>query len=363
MTAEPLRLSVADFEAEARGRLDPAHYDFFAGGAGAESTVRANEAGFARLNLLPRILRGNDKRDLTVSLLGRRLSMPIVVSPTAFHRLAHPGGEVATARAVAAAETLLIVAMAATTTLEAIAEAARDGAPDGDPALWFQLYLQPDLAFTESLVHRAEEAGYRALVVTVDSPVFGLRERDHRNGFRDLPAGMRCENMVERNHGGSPRDIVMAAELSWEQLGWLRAVTRLPILLKGVLHPADAQLAVEHGVDGLLVSNHGGRQLDGVPASIDALPAVVAAVAGRIPVLLDGGVRRGIDVVRALARGADAVGIGRPVLWGLAADGSDGVRAVLELLRADFDRALALCGGSSPADLDVGVLFPAGGAG
>lgn len=354
------RLNVADFEAQARERLDPVHYDFFAGAAGAESTRQDNEDAFARLRLLPRVLRGNDKRDLTVNLFGRGLSMPVVVSPTAFHRLAHPGGEAATARAVAAAGTVMIVAMAATTTLEAIAEAAREAAPDGDPTLWLQLYLQPDLRFTRALVDRAQAAGYHGLVVTVDSPVFGFRERDHRNGFHDLPAGLRCENLIgAQDPLGAPRPIVMPAEATWEQIDWLRGVTRLPILLKGVLHPQDARLALRHGVDGLLVSNHGGRQLDGVPATIDALPAVVEAVAGRIPVLLDGGVRRGIDVIRALALGARAVGIGRPVLWGLAVGGSEGVREVLDLLRDDFDRALALCGASSVQEVGTDLLHPA----
>ena len=352
-----MRLTIEDFETEAKDRLDPVHFDFFAGAAGAESTRQANEEAFARLRLLPRVLRANDQRDLGVNLFGRPLSMPVTVAPTAFHRLAHPDGELATARAVAAAGTLMIVAMAATTTLEEIAEQARKQAPDGDPALWFQLYLQPDLAFTESLVRRAESAGYQALVVTVDSPVFGRRERDHRNGFRDLPSGLRCENLV--GPGSGVRDIVMDAGLTWERIDWLRAVTRLPILLKGALHPQDARLAVRHGVDGLLVSNHGGRQLDGVAATIEALPAVVSAVAGRIPVLLDGGVRRGTDVVRALALGAVAVAVGRPVLWGLAVDGAAGVGEVLEWFRDDVDRALALCGARNPRDLDAELLFPA----
>jgi 4-hydroxymandelate oxidase len=352
-----MRLTIEDFEAEARARLDPVHYDFFAGAAGPESIRQANEEAFGRLRLLPRVLRGNDRRDLRVSLFGRPISMPVAVAPTAFHRLAHPDGELATARAVASAGTLLIAAMAATTTLEEIADEARKHAPDGDPTLWFQLYLQPDLAFTEALIRRAEAAGYQALVVTVDSPVFGRRERDHRNGFRDLPAGLRCENLV--GPGSGVRDIVMDAGLTWERIDWLRTRTGLPILLKGTLHPEDARLAVRHGVDGLLVSNHGGRQLDGVAATIEALPAVVDAVAGRIPVLLDGGVRRGTDVVRALALGAVAVAVGRPVLWGLAVDGAAGVGEVLELFRDDVDRALALCGATSPRDLDAELLWPA----
>lgn len=343
--------TVAAYEALARTRLDPVHYDFFAGGAGDEVTLRANAAAFARRSLLPRVLRGAEPRSLAVDLLGDTASMPVVVSPTAFHKLATADGERATARAVAAAGTVFIVSMAATVAVEDVTAAAREVAPD--PALWFQLYLQPDPDVTVALVRRAEDAGVRALVVTVDSAVLGRRERDDRNAFHDLPAGMRVENLrgLLGDEPGHVRQIGMSAEFSWEHIAWLRRITHLPVLLKGVLHPADARLAVEAGVAGLLVSNHGGRQLDTVPATVDALPAVVEAVGGRVPVILDGGVRRGTDAAKAIALGATAVGVGRPVLWGLAADGERGARAVLDLLRAEFDHALALLGAASPADL------------
>jgi 4-hydroxymandelate oxidase len=353
-----MRLSMADYEAEALAALDPVFADFFIGGAQTESTTRANLEAFERVRLLPRILRGNAERDLSVEVFGRPLSLPVMVSPTGFHKLAHPEGEAAMARGVAEAGTVLMLALASTMTLEDVAKAAREAAPD--PTLWFQIYLQPDQDFTASLIRRAESAGYHALVITCDSPVFGLRERDHRNGFRDLPPGLACENMREAaDHPGRPRSITMSGEFTWDTVGWLRERTRLPIVLKGLLNPEDARLAVRHGADAVMVSNHGGRQLDGLPATLDALPAVAAAVAGRIPVILDGGVRRGTDIVRALALGATAVSIGRPPLWGLALDGADGVRAVLDLLREDFDRAMALCGGRSAADLDVGILHPA----
>ncbi|MCP2163532.1 alpha-hydroxy acid oxidase [Goodfellowiella coeruleoviolacea] len=342
-------LTLAEFEAVARERLDPVHYDFFAGGAGDETTLRANRAGFARLALLPRVLRGNGTRTTATTLFGRDTELPVVISPTAFHRLAHPDGELATARAAAGAGVVLVVSMAATTPVEQIAAAARAAAPERAPTLWFQLYVQPDLEFTEHLVRRAESAGCTALVVTVDSPVFGRRERDHRNGFHDLPAGLCCENL--REPGGAVRRIEMSAELSWAHIDWLRQRTALPIVLKGVLHPEDALLAVEHGVDGLLVSNHGGRQLDTAPATVELLPEIAAAVAGRLPLLVDGGVRRGTDVVKALALGASAVGVGRPVLWGLAAAGERGVREVLALLREEVDHTLALCGAASPREL------------
>ncbi|MFD9896112.1 alpha-hydroxy acid oxidase [Amycolatopsis sp. NPDC059027] len=345
--------AIADFEETARQKLDPAHYDFFAGAAGDELTAKSNEDSFARINLLPRVLRGSDKRDLAVALLGSTASMPILVSPTAFHRLAHPEGEAATAKAAAAAGTIMIVSMASTMAVEDVVAAAREVAPD--PALWFQLYLQPDLAFSEAIVRRAERAGVKALVVTVDSPVMGKRERDVRHGFHDLPPGMVAENM---RHGdtGSVCPIGMSAEFSWEHIDWLSQLTALPILIKGVLHPEDARLAVRHGVAGLVVSNHGGRQLDTVPATIDALPEIAAAVAGVVPLILDGGVRRGTDVVKALALGASAVGIGRPVLWGLAAEGRDGVTRVLEQLREEFDHTLALCGATSPRDLTADLV-------
>ncbi|MEU5264930.1 alpha-hydroxy acid oxidase [Amycolatopsis sp. NPDC021455] len=347
--------TVAEFEAAARQRLDPAHYDYFAGGAQDEITLRENETAFQRLRLLPRVLRGSDKRDLSIELLGTPSSMPILIAPTAFHRLAHTDGELATARAAARAGTIMVVSMAATTAVEDIAAAAREVAPD--PSLWFQLYLQPDLEFTEAIVRRAENAGVKAFVVTVDSPVLGRRERDDRHDFHDLPPGLAVENLRnlgENRSGGNAshvREIVMSAGLNWDHIAWLRSKTKLPVLIKGLLHAEDARLAVHHDVAGIVVSNHGGRQLDTVPATIDVLPEIAAAVGGALPVLLDGGIRRGTDVVKALALGADAVGIGRPVVWGLATGGREGVSEVLELLRADFDQALALCGGRYPGDL------------
>ncbi|MEU7981496.1 MULTISPECIES: alpha-hydroxy acid oxidase [Micromonospora] len=344
--ADEVGLNLADVAAAARRRLDPVHWDFFAGGAGDERTLRANEAAFGRRWLRPRVLRGAGERDLRISLFGSALSMPVLVAPTAFHRLAHPEGEVATARAAAEAGTVMVVSMAATRPVEQIAAA-------GGP-LWFQLYPHTDLEFTTTVVRRAVAAGCRALVVTVDSPVFGRRERDLRHGFVDLPSGMVCENMRDAN--GRVRDIEMNARVGWELVAVLRRLTTVPILLKGVLHPEDARLAVEHGVDGVLVSNHGGRQLDGVTATLDALPAVVAAVDGRLPVLVDGGLRRGTDVLVALALGATAVLVGRPVLWGLAVAGAAGVRHVLDLLRADLDRALALVGVARPGDLSADLV-------
>jgi 4-hydroxymandelate oxidase len=338
--------SLSETAAEAEAALEPAHWDFFAGGAGEERTLRDNEAAFDRHRIVPRVLRGTGERDLRTTLLGTELSLPVVLGPTAFHRLAHPSGEAGTAEAAAAAGTVMVVSMAATQPIEQIAESGA--------ILWFQLYPQPDAEFQAHVLRRAERAGVRALVVTVDSPVFGRRERDRRNGFTDLPPGLACENM--RDATGARRDIAMDAELSWDTIDRLRDQTALPIVLKGVLHPADARLAVDHGVAALLVSNHGGRQLDGAIASVDALPAIAAAVEGRVPVLLDGGVRRGTDILVALALGAAAVAIGRPVVWGLAVGGPAGVREVLERLRSELDHVLALAGAKRPADLTPDVL-------
>jgi 4-hydroxymandelate oxidase len=221
--------------------------------------------------------------------------------------------------------------------------------------LWFQLYIQPDLAFTESLVRRAEAAGCRALVVTVDSPALGRNERGDRNDFHDLPAGILCANM---RGDGNVRQVVLSPEISWWHLDWLREITALPILLKGVLHADDARIAVERGADGLIVSNHGGRQLDTTPATLDRLPVIADAVAGRVPVLLDGGVRRGTDVAKAMALGAQAVAIGRPVVWGLAVAGEAGVVRVLELLRTELVNALTILGVAAPAELTRDQVEP-----
>jgi 4-hydroxymandelate oxidase len=333
-------LSLRELEPLARRYLDPAVYDFFAGGADDEVTLRANESAFGRLTLRPRVLRGLPAPDLRTRLLGSDLELPVYVAPTAFQGLAHPDGEVATARAAAASGALMMVAMASTVAVEELADKPA-------PVRWFQLTIQPDLGFTQHLVQRAERAGCTALVVAVDVPVPGRRERDLRNGFAP---DLRCENLRDPS-SGEIRRVEYTAQLGWEHLEWLRRATALPIVLKGVTHPEDARLAVGLGVDALVVSNHGGRQLDTMPAAIELLPDVAEAVGGAVPVLLDGGVRRGTDVLKALALGATAVGLGRPVLWGLAAAGEQGVTRVLELIRDELSDALTLCGHASVTDL------------
>jgi 4-hydroxymandelate oxidase len=347
-------LSVSDFEAEARRRLDPAVFDYIAGGAEDEITVRENEAAFARIGLVPRVLRGGDgKPQIDISLLDCSASLPVVIAPTAFHRLVHRDGEGATARAAAMARTIYIASMAATTAIEEIVSSARSEATDSGAAadVWFQLNPQPDLGFTESLVRRAEAAACRAIVVTVDSPVFGHRRRDHRNGFVELPDGLCCENMRDGTSRAPPRPIVFWPELSWSHVAWLRGVTKLPIVLKGIAHPDDARLAIEHDIGAIIVSNHGGRQLDSVLATIELLPPIAEAVGKRIPIIVDGGIRHGTDIVKAISFGASAVAVGRPVLWGLATAGAEGVSQVLELLRTELTRALILCGCHSLGDV------------
>jgi 4-hydroxymandelate oxidase len=284
--------------------------------------------------------------------------MPVLIAPTAFHRLAHPDGERATARAAAAAGIVMIVSMASTVAIGEVAAAAREFAVD--PHLWFQVYIQSDLGFTEAVIRRAEAAGCKALVVTVDSPVLGRRERDLRNAFFDLPPEMCCENLRDDGGGGpgTARPIEMFDGLSWDHIDWLRATTALPIVLKGILDPRDAAIAVDHDVDALIVSNHGGRQLDTVPATIDQLPLIADAIGGRLPLLVDGGIRRGTDIAKALALGATAVAIGRPAIWGLTVGGAAGVTEVLETLRAELTETLALCGCHSIREVSRDLVRP-----
>ncbi|MGQ4491230.1 alpha-hydroxy acid oxidase [Streptomyces sp. SAS_281] len=354
-------MTLRELRERARKVLDPVVYDYVAGGAGEERALAENERAFDRYALLPRVLSGGEGRDTGVDLPGAPQASPVFVAPTAFHRLAHRAGERATARATAAEGAVLVTGTAATVAVSDVVAAAREAAPD--PAVWFQLYLHPRAEVTGALVRRAEDAGCTALVVTVDSPVFGRHTRDLRNGFTDLPPGYAAENMrgLPGAGPGALTAIPMSAALRWPEFAEAVRGTSLPVLVKGVLHPDDARLAVEHGAAGVVVSNHGGRQCDAVPAAVDCLPAVVAAVAGRVPVLLDGGVRRGSDVAVALALGARAVGVGRPVVWGLAADGEAGVRRVLATLRDEYDHTLALCGGRRNTDLRPGMVVRKGG--
>lgn len=341
--AEPV--GVADFERLAAETMDPGAHGYFAGGAGDESTLRDNVAAFARWRLRPRMLTDVGAVTTSTTVLGAEVSMPLLVAPVAFQRMAHPDGEPAMARAAAAAGTVMCLSTLATASPEEVAAAAPGG------ARWFQLYCFRDPGATQALIDQATGAGYRALVVTVDAPYPGRRERDLRSGFQ-IPAEIGVPSVAAAGPqaGASVMELMALIDpaLSWRDVERLADASELPLIVKGVLTAEDARLATEHGAAAVIVSNHGGRQLDGVAATIDALPEVVDAVEGRVEVLVDGGVRRGIDVVKALALGARAVLTGRAVLWGLAVAGEDGARRVLELLREEIALALQLSGSSSP---------------
>jgi 4-hydroxymandelate oxidase len=354
-------LNLHEAEARARELLPAQTYDYFAGGAGDEVTLGANRRAFETLALRYRVLVDVSRRDLTTTLLGTRVEAPIVVAPMAFQRLAHPDGELATARAAVGLGLIMTASTFATASLEEIRAAA------GGP-LWFQLYVNQDRELTCDLVERAAAAGYQALVLTVDVPEIGRRERDERNGFRVPPelraanfAGARSAALVA-SRGGEGSGLAAFIRtmrdpaFTWNDLEWLRSRSSLPLVLKGVVRPDDARRAVDLGAAGIVVSNHGGRQLDTAIPSLRALPAIVESVGDRTLVMLDGGIRRGTDIVKALALGARAVMVGRPVLWGLAVDGEAGARRVLELLRAELDLAMALAGAPTLADLTPDLL-------
>ncbi|HYH60641.1 MAG TPA: alpha-hydroxy acid oxidase [Solirubrobacterales bacterium] len=345
MTDNPV--NVADYERLASELIEPGALGYFAGGAGDERTLRRNVEAYGEWELLPRVLVDVSAVDSSIELFGSELSMPLAQAPVAFQRLVHPDGEEAMARAAGAAGTAMCLSTIATATPASVAAAAPD------TAKWFQLYVFSDRAVTEALLAEAVESGYEAIFLTVDAPFAGRRERDLRVGFTvdvDAPS---VTAAIGSDRPVSVQEVfgLVDASLEWDGLASLVAGCDLPVVLKGLMHPDDAERAIEAGVAGLVVSNHGGRQLDGVPATIDALPAVADAVDGRVPVLVDGGIRRGTDVLVALALGADAVLAGRPALWGLAVGGEQGARDVLETLKAEIRLALALLGCRTPADV------------
>jgi 4-hydroxymandelate oxidase len=331
----PEPVNVWDYEQLAEEALDANAHAYFAGGSGDEVTLRENVAAFERRKLRPRVLVDVRSVSTATTVLGAEVALPILVAPLALQRMAHPEGELATARAAAAAGTVMCLSTASTFRPAEVAAAAPDG------ARWFQVYVFGDRSLTEELIAEAAGNGFSALVLTVDVPYLGRRERDIRIDFK-IPEGI----VPAGDIFGEGFD----ASLSWRDLEWL-AGYGLPVVVKGILTAEDARLACEHGAAGMVVSNHGGRQLDGVSASLDALEEVVDAVDGRAEVFLDGGVRRGTDALKALALGARAVLIGRAMLWGLAARGEEGVADVLRLLRDEVELGLALLGCSSPADV------------
>lgn len=351
--------AVVDYEPFARERMTPQAWAYLAGGAADELTLADNLAAFQRVRLLNRVLEDLKGGHTRLQLCGLDLDYPILLAPVAFQKLAHPEGELASVLGASAMGAAMVVSTQASVSLEAIAQASQT-------PLWFQLYIQPDRDFTRELVRRAEAAGYRALVVTVDAPVNGMRNREQRSGFA-LPEGVEAVNLKGMRSlppsvaqpGASPLfgSPLLEHAPTWKDLEWLQSLTRLPVLVKGVMNPRDAARAVEQGVAGIVVSNHGGRTLDGLPATLDVLPAVARAVAGRVPVLLDGGIRRGTDVFKALALGANAVMIGRSYVHGLATAGASGVAHVLHLLRTELEVAMALAGCPNLRAIDASLIW------
>jgi 4-hydroxymandelate oxidase len=336
---EPL-LSLFEFETEAHNRLPHGAWERISGGAADEITLRWNREAYDHIRLKPRILVDVSKLDTRVTLFGQELPFPILLAPTGGQRFVHPEGELAAARGAASANAIYVISSSASMKVEDIARSTQG-------PVWFQLYVQKDRTFTRDLVQRAEDSGCRALCVTVDSPTFGARNREYR-ARKELPE-RELPNLKGKDY--------LDPSLTWKDIDWLRSFARRPVLLKGVLNPDDAATAVKAGVSGLVVSNHGARNLDTVPATIDALPLVCEKVAGHVPVLVDGGIRRGTDIIKAFALGASAVQIGRPYLWGLGISGAEGVTRVVEILRNEFEIAMALTGRPTIASIDRSVLW------
>jgi len=332
-------VTVDDYELVARAKLPLETYDYYAGGAGGEHTLRDNRDAFDRWILRPRVLVGVAERDTSTEVLRTRVSFPVLCGPWAFQGLADPEAEVATARAAARAGTIMVLSSTSSHRIDAVAKAT-------DAPKWFQLYVYSDRGFTRDILRHAHDAGFEAVMFTVDAPMLGKRERDWRNEL-ELPMEGRAQRLD------------FDPSISWDDLTWIREVAPVPLLIKGILTADDAHLALEHGVDGIVVSNHGGRQLDGSPAALDALVEVTDAVGNRCAVLMDGGIRRGTDVLKAMALGATAVMVARPLAWGLAAEGEAGVAHVLEILREEFDLAMALAGCRTIGEIDRRLVRPA----
>lgn len=332
---EPL-LTLEDYERAARTRVDPVAWEYIASGAADEITLRWNVEAWRSVPLVPRQLREVDAVDLSVTLAGHQLSHPIILAPTAFHTLAHPDGEVGTARGARAANAGMVLSSYSTIPVEEVAK-------EKPPVFWFQLYVQ-DRAYTEALIRRAVSAGATAIAVTVDTPTGGARNRQQRSGFT-FPL-----NVPHVSGGKAEHSLV------WSDLDWIARIASVPIFLKGVLHPDDAERAVKWGAAGIMVSNHGGRNLDTATSTFDALAPITERVDGRIPVIVDGGIRRGTDIVKAFAHGASAVMIGRPYVHGLAVNGAAGVESVVGILRTEVEMAMALCGCKNLKEIDRSII-------
>ena len=371
--AAPIQpINLFEYEILANEHLSQMARDYYASGAWDEITLQDNRAAFERYKLRPRMLVDVSQRDLSTKILGQTLPLPILIAPMAFQCLAHPGGEIATAKAAAKLGSIMVLSTLATKSIEEVALASQPNSIQNPKSkiqnpLWFQLYVHRDRGLTKALVERAYQAGYQALCLTVDAPVLGRRERDTRNQFI-LPPRMELANLatisdleISYKIGESGLFAYFLEQLNpaltWKDLEWLQSLSPMPLVVKGILRGDDAIRAVEWGARGVIVSNHGGRQLDSAIASIDALSEVVAAVGDKVDVLVDGGIRRGTDVLKALALGAKAVLLGRPVLWGLAVGGEAGVQHVIELLRDELDLAMALSGCAKLLDIDSSLVI------
>ncbi|MBC8089684.1 MAG: alpha-hydroxy-acid oxidizing protein [Phycisphaerae bacterium] len=358
--SDALPLNLHEFEAAARPHLPRMVFDYYAGGANDETLLRTTRAAWDDIRLRHRVMRDVSTRSLVCTVLGHRLEWPAMIAPMALQQMAHADGELATARAAHRTATGMVLSTLSNNAVELLREETQQ-------PLWFQLYIQQDRGATAALVERVQRAGCTAIVLTADTPLLGRRERDIRNMFH-MPSGLRAPHLhaASTQTLAQPDDASSAlavyvkrkwdASISWRDLEWLRSITTLPILVKGVVRGDDAALALEHGASGVIVSNHGGRQLDASVATPRALPEVAQAMAGRGALLVDGGIRRGSDVVKAIAMGAQAVLLGRPVLWGLALDGEDGVMRVLQLLRDEFDLAMALTGCRDVSEITPDLL-------
>lgn len=338
-----MKINVSDFEAFAKKNLDSSIFDFFYGGASNEVTLKENETSFDSIKLIPRILRGITDPDTTATIFGQSVSSPIVIAPMAFQKLGHPKGEQATARGAKLANVIMTASLYSTTSLkEIITESLLKP--------WFQLYILKDRNLTKEIIKLAESLECQALVLTVDAPVYGKRERELRNPLTmniELPDVLEVSKQLAfkiKLSQAKQLSSFLEPALSWHDIAWSRSVTKMPIILKGVLRADDAKTALEHGVNGIIVSNHGGRQLDSTPATIYMLPKIAEAIDGKIDIFMDGGIRRGTDIIKALAFGAKAVLIGRPIIWGLITEGETGVHKVLSILHQELKLAMVLCG-------------------